>query len=106
MWHGDRFDDVLLNRPIPKQTVAPARRRLQQAAVRTERFAHRGDMSAERIFLHDPATPDAVHEVVLGDEFAGGQNQALDDFEGARPDRDRNTAHPKLTPREIDLAFA
>jgi hypothetical protein len=63
-------------------------------------------MNLERIVLDYRARPYALHEIILGDEFAGCLNQYLDDLERAAADGDQVSPHAQLTAREIDLPLA
>jgi hypothetical protein len=72
--------------PGPEQPVASTRDRLQQFSIRTERLANSGDMSLQRILFE--ALPDAVDELILGDELARRLDQDLDNLKRASADRD------------------
>jgi hypothetical protein len=57
-------------------------------------------MKLESVVLHRRARPNAIHEVVLGDELAGRLNQNLDDLERATADRDGNPTRSQLAASE------
>ena len=92
--------------PVAKQAIAAAGIGFQQVPVGTERLAHGRGVNVKRALHDDGAGPDAVDQLVLGDELAGRLRQNLDDFEGATADRHRRSEHPKLAAREVDLAIA
>ena len=57
--------------PVAEQAIAAAGFGFQQPPIRTERLADRRRVNMKRVFHDDGARPDAVHQLVLGDEFAG-----------------------------------
>jgi len=62
-----------------------------------------GDVNLKCILLDNGAGPHALHQVILGDEFAARLNQGLYDFERATTDRHRGSVRPQLAPDEINL---
>jgi hypothetical protein len=55
--------------------------------------------------LHDNgAGPDAVHQLVFGNEFAGRLRQNFDDFEGTPANRYGRSKDPKFAAIKVDLA--
>jgi hypothetical protein len=51
-------------------------------------------MKLQRVFLNDRPRPNAVHEIVLADEFTRRSNENLEDLECAAPDRDNVALGP------------
>src|SRR5262249_535265 len=74
-----------------------------QAAVRAQRLADGGDVDLQGVLFDDRAGPDAVHQIVLGDELAVGLHQFGNDVEGAATERHRHPARTQFTAREVDL---
>jgi hypothetical protein len=60
-------------------------------------------MNLERILLDDGALPYTSHELVLSDELTGRLNENRKDRERSAPHRNRDSARPQFTPREIYL---
>src|SRR3546814_12212148 len=54
-----------------------------------DRLAHRIDMAGESGLRDDPAAPDHLNQVVLGDDALAVLHQVKQQVEGLRPDRDR-----------------
>ena len=54
----------------------------------------------------DRAGPDAVHQLVFGDKFAGRLRQNFDDLEGAPANRYGRSENPKFAAGKVDLALA
>src|SRR5215510_14636309 len=80
----------------PTGGLAAARLGLQQTPIRTERPAESSCMNLQRVFHDNGARPDAVHQLVLGDKFAGRLGQNFDDLEGAPTNRYGRSKDPKL----------
>jgi hypothetical protein len=55
----------------------------------------------QRVFFDDRAVPDAIHELILGDELARRPHQGFNNLEGAPADGDRLAADPQLAPGEV-----
>ena len=92
--------------PFTEQTIAAAGLGLQQSPIRTERLAHRRRMNLKRVFHDDGTGPDAVHQFVFGDKFAGRLSQHFEYLEGAPAHRRCRSKNPKFAPGKVDLAFA
>src|ERR1700738_2867864 len=89
--------------PTSEQAIAATGRGLQQATIRTQRLADRGDVNVDRTLADGGARPHPFHQTVLGDEFAGRLHQDRDDLEGPAAERHGNTARPEFPPAEVDL---
>ena len=96
----------MLNGPVTEQAVAAAGFGFQQASIRTECLSHSRRMNLKRVFHHNGARPDAVHQLVFGDKFAGRLGQNFDYLEGAPTDWYRRSANAKFAAGEVDLALA
>ncbi len=79
-------------RPVSQQAIASAGGGLQHVPILAKRLADRRYVDLERVLSDHGARPDAVHEIVLGDQFVGRLNQDLDDFERTAADRHRDAA--------------
>jgi len=92
--------------PFTEQTIAATGLGLQQAPIGTERLAHRCRVNLKRVFHDDGTGPDAVHQFVFGDQFAGRLGQNLEYLEGAPTNRHCRSKNPKFAPGKVDLALA
>jgi hypothetical protein len=63
-------------------------------------------MNLKRIFHDDRTWPNAIHQLVFGDEFPCRLGQHFDDLKSAPTDRDGGTKDAKLATSEINLALA
>jgi hypothetical protein len=93
-------------RPVAKQAIATTGFGLQQSPIGTERLADGHRMHLKRVFQNNRARPDAVHQLILGDEFAGRLGQHFDHFERASTDRYQGSQDTDFAPREVNLALA
>jgi hypothetical protein len=57
----------------------------------------------DRTLADGGARPHPIHQIVLGDEFAGRLHQDRDDLEGAAAQRHRDPTRPQFAPAEVDL---
>jgi hypothetical protein len=62
-------------------------------------------MNLKRVFHDDGTGPDAVHQFVFGDKFAGRLGQNFEYLEGSAADRYGRAQNPKLAPGKVNLAF-
>ena len=92
--------------PVTEQAIAAARLGLQQTPIRTERLADRRCVNLKRVLHDNRAGPDAVHQLVLGDKFAGRLGQNFDELEGAPTNRHGRPENPKFAASKVDLALA
>ena len=92
--------------PVTEQAIAAARLGLQQIPIRTKRLADRRRMNLERVFHDNRAWPDAIHQLVFGDEFAGRSGENFDDLESAPANRHGRAKDPKFAASKVDLALA
>jgi hypothetical protein len=74
--------------------------------MRTERLADCSYVDVKRVFHDDGTGPDAVHQFVFGDKFAGGLGQNFEYLEGASTNRHCRSKNPKFEPSKVNLAFA
>jgi hypothetical protein len=93
--------DVLSEEPIASTALS-----FEQIPTRPERFAHASHMNVKRIFHNDGARPDAVHQLVLRDEFAGRFDQNFDYLERAPAKGYWRAKNAKLTASKVNLALA
>ena len=57
--------------------------------------------------VHDNgAGPNAVHQLVFSDKFAGRLRQSFDDLEGTPTNRHGRTENPKFAASKVNLALA
>ena len=62
-------------------------------------------MNLERVFRDDRTRPDALDQLVLGDEFAGRLSQNLDDLESTPAHGHGRIKDAKFAATEVDLAL-
>jgi hypothetical protein len=65
-----------------------------------EQPAKRGDLHGEIAAFDDGSRPHRIHDLVLGDEIPRPLYENTENFEGARPDRDRNQCAGFMLPEE------
>jgi len=63
-------------------------------------------VNLKRVFHDNGARPDAVHQLVFGDKFAGRLGQNFDYLEGAPTNRYWRSKNPKFAAGKVDLALA
>jgi hypothetical protein len=79
-----------------RQSVPSAEFSADDIAVRTERFAQRGDLNLEVLFRHHDLRPHPADELLFGQEQAVGLQEGQKEIEGARAELDRNTVGEQL----------
>ena len=62
-------------------------------------------MNLKRIVPDDGAWPDALHQIIFGDELTARPDQDLDDLKRPVAEGYGRPARPKLTSAEIDLPW-
>ena len=92
--------------PVTEQAIAAPGLGLQQTAIRTERLADGCCVNLKRVLHDNGAGPDAVHQLVFGDKFAGRLGQNFDELEGAPTNRCGRSKNPKFAPSNVNLALA
>ena len=97
---------VMPDGPVTEQAIVAAGLGLQQTAIRTERLADCCCVNLKRVLHDNRAGPDAGHQLVFGDKFAGRLGQNFDELEGAPTNRCRRSKNPKLAPGKVNLALA
>src|SRR5262249_51848769 len=97
---------VMLHGPVTEETIATAGLRLQQTPIGTERPADGSYVDVNRVFHDDDTGPDAVHQFVFGDKFAGRLGENFEYPEGAPTNRHCRSKNPKFAPGKVNLAFA
>lgn len=63
-------------------------------------------MNLKRIFHDNGARPEALHQFVFGDKFAGRLDQNFDKLKGASTNRYGRSANAEFAARKINLARA
>src|SRR3546814_16070394 len=71
-----------------------------------DRLAHRIDMAGESGLRDDPAAPDHLNQVVLGDDALAVLHQVKQQVEDLRPDRDRLGSAGEFPPIRIKRSEA
>jgi hypothetical protein len=69
--------------------------------MRTERLADCPRVNVKRVFRHNRARPDAAHQFVFSDDFAGGPDQNREELEGAPTNRYERSTYAKFAPSEV-----
>jgi len=93
-------------RPVAEQTIASPGFRLQQIPKRTECLANRHGMGLKQVVRDHCPWPDAIHQLILGDQPAGRLNQSLQDLKCPPADWNGQAANAKLAPSEVDFTIA
>jgi hypothetical protein len=73
--------------------------------MRTQRPADCPRVNLKRVFHHNGARPDAVHQFVFGDKFAGGSDQNFEELEGAPTNRYGRSTNAKFALCEVYLTL-
>ena len=94
-----------LDGPVTEQAIAAARFGLQQTPIGTKRLADRHRMNMQCIFRDDRAWPDAIHQLIFGDDLAGRPGENFDDLESAPADRHGRAKDPEFAAGKVDLAL-
>ena len=63
-------------------------------------------MDVKRVFRDDRTEPDAVHQFVFGNQFAGRLGQNFEYLEGAPTNRHSQSKNPKFASGGVNLALA
>jgi hypothetical protein len=78
------------------ELVASPRNRPDEVAICAEGFAQRGNSALPGVFLDDPASPDAAHQLVLADDSPCRLDQHHQHVEIASAEFDRPVVGEKL----------
>jgi hypothetical protein len=63
-------------------------------------------MDLKQVFADRRPTPDAIQQLILGDEFAPRLAQNLENFKSAPAQRRGCSAHSEFAPTKVDLTLA
>jgi hypothetical protein len=63
-------------------------------------------MNLERVVRDNRTRPDAVHQLIFGDEFAGRLGENFDNLEGSPANRHGSATDPEFAAGKVDLALA
>ena len=63
-------------------------------------------MNLQRVFRDNGTRPDAIHQLVFGDDFTGRPGENFNDLESAPANRHGRTKDPEFAAAKIDLALA
>ena len=88
---------VAADGPVTEQAIAAARLSFQQTPIRPKSLADRHRVNMQRVFRDDRARPNAIHELVFGDDLAGRPGEKFNDLKSPAADRHGRAKYPEFT---------